>query len=88
MKSAAIPAVRVPPGLRRATEELLAAGETLFDFVARGLASRDEARASGGHVTAASVLGKLDRRLEGARKKAGGYVKVLALRPQREDDYQ
>lgn len=33
MKSAAIPAVRVPPELRRAAEELLQGGETLSGFV-------------------------------------------------------
>ena len=33
MKTAAIPAVRVPPELRQAAEELLQAGETLSGFV-------------------------------------------------------
>lgn len=90
MKTAAIPAVRVPPELRQAAEEVLAEGETLSgfvadavrrnveyrraqsEFVARGLASRDAARASGRYVSAASVLGKLDRRLKSARKKSAG----------------
>ncbi|MDK9704238.1 MAG: prevent-host-death protein [Sulfuritalea sp.] len=88
MKTAAIPAVRVPPELRQAAEELLAEGETLSgfvedavrrnveyrraqtEFVARGLASRDVARASGRYITAATVLGKLDRRLKVAHKKS------------------
>jgi len=88
MKTAAIPAVRVPPELRRAAEELLAEGETLSgfvedavrrnveyrraqtEFVVRGLASRDKARASGRYVAAATVLGKLDRHLKIARKKS------------------
>lgn len=88
MKTAAIHAVRVPPELRRAAEELLADGETLSGFVedavrrnveyrraqaafvTRGLASRDAARTSGRYVKAATVLGKLDRRLMKARKKA------------------
>jgi predicted transcriptional regulator len=88
MKTAAIPAVRVPPELRRAAEELLADGETLSgfvedavrrnvdyrraqaEFIARGLASRDAARASGRYVKASTVLGKLNRRLANARKKA------------------
>jgi len=88
MKTAAIPAVRVPPELRQAAEELLAEGETLSgfvedavrrnveyrraqtEFVARGLASRDAARASGRYITAATVLSKLDRRLKIARKKS------------------
>lgn len=34
METAAIPAVRIPPELRRAAEELLAVGETLSGFVA------------------------------------------------------
>lgn len=90
MKTAAIPAVRVPPELRQAAEKLLAEGETLSGFVEdsvrrnveyrqaqaafieRGLASRDAARASGRYVTAATVLGKLDRRLKNARKKSVG----------------
>ena len=33
MKTAAIPAVRVPPELRQAAEELLTEGETLSGFV-------------------------------------------------------
>ena len=88
MKTAAIPAVRGPPELRQAAEELLVDGETLSGFVedavrrnveyrraqaafvARGLASRDAARASGRYVKAATVLGKLNRRLMNARKKA------------------
>ena len=88
MKTAAIPAVRVPPELRQAAEELLADGETLSGFVedavrrnvayrraqagfvARGLTLRDAARASGRYVKAATVLGKLKRRLKGAQKKA------------------
>ena len=88
MKTAAIPAVRVPPELRHAAEELLRSGETLSgfvedavrrnveyrraqaEFIARGLASRDAAQASGRYVKAAAVLGKLERRLKNARKKA------------------
>ena len=88
MKTAAIPAVRVPPELRQAAEELLAEGETLSGFVedavrrnveyrqaqaafvARGLASRDAARASGRYVKASTVLGKLNRRLTNAHKKS------------------
>lgn len=87
MKTAAIPAVRVPPELRQAAEELLSDGETLSGFVedsvrrnveyrrtqaafvARGLASRDAAHASGRFVKAATVLGKLKQRLKSAHKK-------------------
>lgn len=45
-------------------------GETLSGFVARGLASRDAANASGRYVKAATVLGKLETRLKIARRKA------------------
>jgi len=41
-----------------------------IEFIARGLASRDAAQASGRYVKAATVLGKLERRLKNARKKA------------------
>jgi predicted transcriptional regulator len=86
MKTAAIPAVRVPPELRRAAEELLENGETLSgfvedavrrnvefrraqrDFLERGLASAVKAKRTDKYVSAASVLGKLDRRLEKARR--------------------
>lgn len=85
MKSAAIPAVRVPPELRQAAEDVLQAGETLSSFVEeavrrnvefrqaqkafveRGLASAAAARESGKYVSAATVLGKLRRRLDKAR---------------------
>lgn len=89
MKTAAIPAVRVPPDLRAAAESVLRADETLSGFVEdavrrniewrrtqqafieRGLAARDEARATGNYISAAAVLGKLERRLAKARKKRG-----------------
>lgn len=92
MKSAAIPAVRVPPALRQAAEELLQKGETLSGFVEesvrrnvefraaqrafieRGLASGEAARASGKYVSSATVLGKLARRLEKARKARGAVA--------------
>lgn len=40
-------------------------------FMARGLASRDSARASGRYIEAAEVLAGLEARLESARRKAG-----------------
>ncbi len=85
MKTAAIPAVRVPPELRQAAEDLLQDGETLSGFVEesvrrnveyrqaqkafveRGLASAAKARESGRYISAATVLGKLQRRLDTAR---------------------
>lgn len=89
MKTAAIPAVRVPPELRQAAEELLQAGETLSGFVEeavrrnvefrqaqrafieRGLASAEATKKSGKYVASTTVLGKLHRRLEKARKARG-----------------
>lgn len=86
MKTAAIPAVRVPPELRSAAEEMLQSGETLSGFVEeavrrnvefrqaqkafieRGLASADKAKKSGKYASSATVLGKLARRLDKARK--------------------
>ena len=40
-------------------------------FMARGLASRDSARASGRYIEAAEVLAGLEARLASARRKAG-----------------
>lgn len=39
------------------------------EFIARGLAAAESARRSGSYVSAADVLGKLDKKLEGARHK-------------------
>lgn len=44
--------------------------ETLSGFIARGVASRNAAHASGHYVTASTVLGKLETRLKNARGKA------------------
>ena len=89
MKTAAIPAVRVPPELRQAAEDVLQPGETLSGFVEdavrrniefrqaqkafieRGLASAASARTSGKYASAATVLGKLKRRLDKARTQGG-----------------
>lgn len=39
-------------------------------FIARGLASRDQAKASGRYVTSAAVLNKLEDKLAGAKRRA------------------
>lgn len=44
--------------------------ESLSGFIARGLASREAAQASGRYVMATTVVGKLARRLKNAREKA------------------
>ena len=41
------------------------------DFIARGLASRDEAKRSGEYYSAADVLSELDAMLSAAEAKAG-----------------
>jgi hypothetical protein len=40
------------------------------EFIARGLASADEARSAGKYVSAERVVGKLERRLKQARERA------------------
>lgn len=44
---------------------------TQQDFVARGLASAAKAREHGGYVSAATVIGKLSRRIAKAKKRVG-----------------
>jgi len=70
MKKATDPAVRVSPKLRSASVDALQAREALSEFLERGLASAAAARKSGKYVPVATVLGKLARRLERARKTA------------------
>ncbi|MCC4596019.1 hypothetical protein LL969_10355 [Xanthomonas campestris pv. phormiicola] len=61
MKPASFPAPRVDPVL---CEE----AEGASRFVARGLASRDKARRSGGYVEAEDMLAALQFQLDAARK--------------------
>jgi hypothetical protein len=61
MKPASSPAPRVDPVL---CEE----GEGALHFVARGFASRDKARRSGGYVEVKDVLAALQSQLDAARK--------------------
>lgn len=56
------------------------------DFVARGLASGDEARRSGEYYAADEVHAELEVLLA-ATKKGEQTVTILAIRHQREDDY-
>lgn len=53
-------AVRAQIALRQSNEA----------FIARGLAARDRAKASGRYVTAAAVLKKLEGKLAGAKRRA------------------
>ncbi len=70
MKTDANPDVHLSPELRHAAEEFLADGETMSGFIARGLASRDSAHASGRYVKALTVLDKLSRRVKDTCMKA------------------
>ena len=70
MKTATIPAVRVEPQLREEVESLLGEGETVSEFVERGLHSRQSARRTGEYVAAEAVVGMLQRKLDAARKRA------------------
>lgn len=68
MKSAAIPAVRVPPELRQAAEELLQVGETLSSFVEEAVRRNVDFRQA--------QKAFVERGLASARaaKKSGKYV--------------
>jgi predicted transcriptional regulator len=68
MKSAAIPAVRVPPELREAAEELLQAGETLSGFVEEAVRRNVEFRqAQKAFIERGLISAK-------AARKSGKYV--------------
>ena len=60
MKTATLPALRVDPELREAEG----------DFIARGLRSARKAREHDRYITAAAVVGKLEKKLTAARKDA------------------
>ena len=73
MKTAAIPAVRVPPELRQAAEDLLQAGETLSGFVEEAVRRNVEFR------QAQKVF--IERGLASAAtaRKSGKYVSSAAI---------
>lgn len=73
MKTAAIPAVRVPPELRQAAEELLQAGETLSGFVEEAVRRNVEFRQA--------QKAFIERGLASAEaaRKSGKYVSSAAL---------
>ena len=73
MKTAAIPAVRVPPELREAAEELLRAGETLSSFVEESVRRNAEFRRS--------QKAFIERGLVSAEaaRKSGKYVSAAAM---------
>lgn len=67
MKTAVLPSVQVEPELLDGLESVLTEGETIADFIARGLRSRDEARRTGEYVDADIVVEGLQRKLDAAR---------------------
>jgi predicted transcriptional regulator len=73
MKTAAIPAVRVPPELRQAAEDVLQAGETLSAFVEeavrRNVEFRQVQKAFIGRGLASAA----------AARKSGKYVSTAAM---------
>ena len=73
MKSAAIPAVRVPPELRQAAEDLLQAGETLSGFVEEAVRRNVEFRQA--------QMAFIERGLASAEaaRKSGKYVSSAAM---------
>ena len=73
MKTAAIPAVRVPPELRQAAEDLLQAGETLSGFVEEAVRRNVEFRlAQQAFIERGLVSAK-------AARKSGKYVSSTAM---------
>jgi predicted transcriptional regulator len=73
MKTAAIPAVRVPPELRQAAEDLLQAGETLSGFVEEAVRRNVEFRQA--------QKAFIERGLASAEaaRKSGKYVSSAAM---------
>ncbi|HLF10578.1 MAG TPA: YlcI/YnfO family protein [Gammaproteobacteria bacterium] len=73
MKTAAIPAVRVPPELRRAAEEVLQTGETLSGFIEEAVRRNVEFRQA--------QKAFIERGLASAEaaKKSGKYVSSTAV---------
>ena len=73
MKTAAIPAVRVPPELRQAAEDVLQAGETLSGFVEEAVRRNVEFRQA--------QKAFIERGLASAKaaRKSGKYVSSAAM---------
>jgi hypothetical protein len=73
MKAAAIPAVRVPPELRRAAEELLVEGETLSAFVDGAARHNVEYRREQTELSARGLAAR------GAAGASGRHVKAAIV---------
>ena len=73
MKTAAIPAVRVPPELRQAAEKVLQPGETLSGFVAEAVRRNVEFRQAQGAFIARGLASAI------SAKKSGRYVAAKSV---------
>lgn len=73
MKTASIPAVRVPPELRKAAEDLLQSGETLSGFVEEAVRRNIEFR------QAQQAFIKRGLASAEAAKQSGEYVSASAV---------
>ena len=73
MKTAAIPAVRVPPELRQAAEDVLQAGETLSGFVEESVRRNVEFR------QAQKAFVERGLASAAAARKSGKYVSSSAM---------
>ncbi|MCB5191380.1 prevent-host-death protein [Methylobacillus arboreus] len=58
--------------MENAVRSQVALRKANIEFLARGLASRDNARQAGRYVDADTVLGKLQARLQSAKDQHGG----------------
>ena len=73
MRSAAIPAVRVPPELREAAEEVLRSGETLSSFIEEAVRRSVEFRQAQQAFIARGLASSR------TAKKSGKYVSSAAV---------
>lgn len=69
MKSPAVSSLRVGPGIQAEVESVLGKSETLSEFIACGLRSRDEARRAHDCVAADDVVAGLQRKLDAAHAR-------------------
>ncbi len=80
MKTAAIPAVRVPPELRQAAEEVLTDGESLSGFVEESVRRNVEFRRAQAAFVERGLASRDAARASGRYVKAAGVVGKLERR--------
>lgn len=69
MTSPTVLSLRLEPGVQAEVESVLGKSETLSEFIARGLRSRDEAKSTHDYVDADDVIAGLQRRVDAARER-------------------